>query len=639
MTLARINAELLEENERYRLLADTMLHGIVHQDALGGIIAMNPAAEQILGKSRQRFLGSTSVEEERDTVREDGSIFPGIEHPSMVALKTGQPVRGTVMGVWNPARQERRWIRIDAVPIFRKDELKPIEVYAVFEDITDRRAIKEELRLTTDRFKLALKSSSITLYSQDLDLKYTWVYNPSGGYDPSLFVGRSDLDICEVREQAIALETIKRKVIETGISRREEVVIQLSGQERYFDLLVDPLLDSSSKIAGVTCASVDVTQRKQIEKALKEADRQKDEFLATLAHELRNPLAPIRTSVEILKLIGPNEPVLKQSWEVIDRQVKHMTRLLEDLLDVSRITRNKLDLRLEQIELIEVIRMAMETSQPLIDDRNHRLEILIPSQSILLTADPIRLSQAFANLLNNAAKYTEARGTIRLQATLHEQEVAVAIQDSGIGITPDMLSKVFEIFTQASSVLHQTQGGLGIGLSLVKGLIALHGGRVEAASDGLGHGSTFTVRLPLAISSATNQLPIANRTCSESSNRLIGKRVLVADDLRDNADSLGLMMKAMGCDVYIAYSGEEAIVKANEYRPDFIFLDIGMPTVNGYEAASRIRSTEWGKYATIIALTGWAREEDRAKTKESGFDHHLSKPLNIQTLKSLLGTT
>jgi signal transduction histidine kinase/CheY-like chemotaxis protein len=382
--------------------------------------------------------------------------------------------------------------------------------------------------------------------------------------------------------------------------------------------------------------AADIIERRRGEEALRDADRRKDEFLATLAHELRSPLAPIRNAVQIFKAKDPPDPELQWGRGVIDRQVQIMARLLEDLLDVSRISRNRLELRQERVELAAVVEAALETSRPVIEAGDHELTVTLPPAPIHFQADPLRLAQVFANLLTNAAKYTEEGGRILLTAERQGSDVVVAVKDSGIGIAAEMLPRVFEIFSQSERALTRSQGGLGIGLSLTKGLVELHGGSIEARSDGLGQGSEFTVRLPIAV-----DLPFreADRPGEDDEQQLVTKcRILIVDDNRDSADSLAMLLRIMGNEVGTAYDGEQAVAAAEEQRPEVVLLDIGMPKLNGYDACRRIREQPWGREMLLIALTGWGQEEDRRRTDEAGFNQHLVKPVDPAVLRKLLAS-
>jgi PAS domain S-box-containing protein len=391
------------------------------------------------------------------------------------------------------------------------------------------------------------------------------------------------------------------------------------------------------KLHGCT---VDVTDRhaaeqelRRLNEELRAADRRKDEFVATLAHELRNPLAPIRNAVRILQAKGPHEPELEWSRAVIDRQVSHMSRLLEDLLDVSRITQGKLELRREFVPLADVIDAAVETSRPAIDAGEHTLDLVLPPQPVQVEADPVRLAQVFANLLTNAAKYTERGGRITFAVWCEAAQVHVSVRDTGIGIAPEMIGRLFQMFSQATPAKQRAQGGLGIGLSLVKGLVELHGGTVDARSDGPGRGSEFVVHLPLA--GEQGMAPVGG---PGGAMVRLARRVLVVDDNHDSADTLATLLQVMGCEVAVAYDGEEALAAGRAFKPDAVLLDLGMPRLNGFEACECMRREPWGQAICIVALTGWGQEEDRRRTQEAGFNAHLVKPADPGKLTELLAS-
>jgi signal transduction histidine kinase/ActR/RegA family two-component response regulator len=379
--------------------------------------------------------------------------------------------------------------------------------------------------------------------------------------------------------------------------------------------------------------AADLIERRQAEEALKEADRRKDEFLATLAHELRNPLAPIRNSLHILRLAGSDSGTAERVHEMMERQVGHMVRLVDELMEVSRITRGKIELRKEQVELADIIRSAVETSKPLIEAAGHQLAISLPAEPVTLEADPVRLTQVIANLLNNAAKFTKEGGQIWLDVRRKRSNAVVSVRDNGLGIPPDMLPKVFDLFTQLDRTYNRAQGGLGIGLTLVRSLVDMHGGSVEAKSDGPGQGSEFVVRLPLAV----GKIGMYDRV--ESAGRLapvVPRRILVVDDSRDAADSLGMLLKFLGADVLTANDGPAALEALKTYRPSVVLLDLGMPGMDGLEVARRARSQPEGRNVTLIALSGWGQEQDRRRSKEAGIDHHLVKPVDLSALEQLL---
>ena len=386
---------------------------------------------------------------------------------------------------------------------------------------------------------------------------------------------------------------------------------------------------------GLAVYSLEITARKQMEDSLRDAGRRKDEFLATLAHELRNPLAPVRNAVQVLRMKGPPIPELQWAGDVIDRQTRQMTRLIDDLMDVSRISLGKIKIQCERVDLVTAIDGAVESNRPLLAQCGHNLLVTLPARPIYLNADLTRLIQVFANLLNNAAKYTERGGRIALTATSFDNEVLVSIKDSGIGIPTDKLHSVFEMFSQVQGALERSQGGLGIGLALVKGLVEMHGGSVEARSEGLGRGSEFMVRLPVLLEQENS---VANRHPDEPPVPVLKLRILVVDDNRDATDSLGMMLSMLGMEVRRGYDGEEAVQLAGAFRPQVILLDIGLPKLNGYEACLRIRQHTWGKSIVVIAVTGWGQADDKLKAQDAGFDLHLVKPVDPRHLIDLLST-
>jgi PAS domain S-box-containing protein len=381
--------------------------------------------------------------------------------------------------------------------------------------------------------------------------------------------------------------------------------------------------------------AADLVERSRAEQALREADRKKDQFLATLAHELRNPLAPVRQAVQLLKLKGPPVPELQWARDVIDRQVQQMARLLDDLLDVSRIAHDKPQLRPQRVDLGTVVDAAVEISRPLMEAAGHELTVSLPPAPVHLEGDPVRLAQVFGNLLSNAAKYTEEGGHIHLSAERQGSDVVVSVKDDGIGIAPELLPELFDLFSQGKAALIRSQGGLGIGLSLVKGLVELHGGSVEAHSGGPGTGSEFVVRLPMVL-----ETPVQEREPRHEDAitrpAVDRQRILIVDDNRDSADSLVALLRVMGHEAHPAYDGAQGLEVARSLRPDVMLLDVGMPKVDGYEACRRVRAEPWGRDVLMVALTGWGQEEDRRRSEQAGFDRHLVKPVDHQVLMRLL---
>ena len=385
-------------------------------------------------------------------------------------------------------------------------------------------------------------------------------------------------------------------------------------------------------VADITDRKRGEEEREQLVARLQEQDRRKDEFLATLAHELRNPLAPIRNGLQIMRLAPGNLDANERIRSMMDRQLGQMVHLIDDLLDLSRISRGKIDLRKERIELASVIAQAIETSRPSIDQSGHELSIELPTSPIYVDADLTRLTQVFSNLLNNAAKFTNRGGRLRVAVQLMGAEAMVSVTDSGIGIPTHMLQQVFEMFTQVESNLERSQSGLGIGLSIVQRLVQMHGGSIEARSDGPGSGSEFVVRLPVALALVGNQ-PVEEANLTRPTAHL---RILVADDNVDSAEILTMLLTLQGYDTKTTHDGDAALDVAATFRPDVILLDIGMPKLNGYEVCRRIRQQAWGKSMMVIAMTGWGQEDDKRKSQAAGFDFHLVKPVDLDVLFKLL---
>jgi CheY-like chemotaxis protein len=372
-------------------------------------------------------------------------------------------------------------------------------------------------------------------------------------------------------------------------------------------------------------------ERIEAEEALRAADRRKDEFLATLAHELRNPLAPIRNALYLMQTSQEGGEVTASARAVIERQLNQLVRLVDDLLDVSRISTGKLALRRERVELRSVVQNAVEAAESLIHARGHKLELETPPPGVYVDADPTRLAQVFLNLLNNAAKFTDPGGRIEFRARVQGDELLAVVRDNGIGIASDVVETIFEIFAQGDRSLERSTSGLGVGLSLARSLVELHGGTLEAKSEGPGRGAEFTVRIPDAVSTAA---PRAVAPAVVRDARDADHRILIADDNRDFATSLAALLRSMGNEVRIEHDGASAAAAAAEYRPDFAFLDIGLPKLNGFDVARRLRGDH--PQCVLVAVTGWAQESDRALAKDAGFDAYLVKPVELDRVQAVL---
>ncbi len=404
----------------------------------------------------------------------------------------------------------------------------------------------------------------------------------------------------------------------------------------HYIMRILPYRDPDSTVSGVLITFVDVTSIVQAEAALVEADVRKDVFLATLSHELRNPLAPIRTAVQVLQAPNLPENEVLRAHSIIARQVAHMSSLLDDLLDVSRITRGAFLLKKEYVDVQLLLEDAVEAVQPAMDAKRHTLRVEYPPWPIIIEVDPLRITQIATNLLTNAAKYTPAGGLIWLGSRFEANALVIYVRDNGIGLTPEMISKIFNMFTQIESDLGRSEGGLGIGLALAKGLAELHGGRIVASSAGLGQGSEFAITLPktLIVEKSQERQAVAE----DGAINAVTKRILVADDNPDGAETMSMLLKLAGHEVYLAHSGTEALEVAKRERPDIAVLDIGMPDLNGYQVAERIRHEAWGERIKLIAVTGWGQAEDKRRALSAGFNHHLTKPVDPGQLEALFAT-
>jgi PAS domain S-box-containing protein len=422
----------------------------------------------------------------------------------------------------------------------------------------------------------------------------------------------------------------------TGQPVRFEYQHPTPGGPRWLSAIAYCIERLSADCSRCSYVAEDITERKRVEAALLEADRRKDEFLATLAHELRNPLAPLRNSLQILKMPRVDAATAERSREVMERQVQHLMRLVDDLLDVSRAMRGKVELCKQPVELAAIVGRAVETAQPLIDAQRHHLDISLPDDALLIDADAVRLSQAVCNLLTNAAKYTEAGGHIRLSAWQEGGTAVLTVRDDGIGIAPDVLPHIFELFVQADHSTTKAQGGLGIGLTLVRNLVEMHGGTVEAHSAGLGQGTEMIVRLPLCSEKLLRSTEPSSEGPPKAAEPAAGHRLMIVDDNKDGALSLAVLLQLRGHEVEVAHDGPSALELGKRFRPALIFLDIGMPKMDGFEVARRMRETPGLEKTVLVALTGWGQQGDRRRTAEAGFHHHLVKPLEPGALAKIL---
>lgn len=565
----------------------------------------------------------------------DAVIFgnvPGRDEESSRRLAAGESVEEEIRYIGRDGRV--RWLRFHTRPV-RDPETGTLRLITAGSDVTQRKQAEVATRATEERFRVMAETVPSMIWTADADGTVTYANEqwlrfcgvtegaPADPW-PSLVMHPGD------RERCLALWT---RAVREGTEYEVEVRHQRhDGEWRWFVTRARPLHDADGQIICWFGVTTDIHEQKQLQERLWRADRQKDAFLATLAHELRNPLAPIASALEILDLAGEDREQSAMARAIMQRQLRQLVRLVDDLLDVNRITRGKLEIRREQVMIADVVRDAVETSQPLIGARGHALHVGLPAEPLRVFGDPPRLSQVCANLLNNAAKFTDRGGRIDLDVWRERDEVVIRVRDTGLGMSADVLPRVFDAFAQGDTSLEGSRGGLGIGLTLVRQLVEAHGGVVAAHSDGRGRGSMFMVRLPLAPAAPVSESADVVHAPPPTAPR----RILVVDDNEDAASSLGHLLRLTAHDVRTAHDGEQALQLAAADHPDVVLLDIGIPKLNGYAVAERIREQPWGKTMSLIALTGWGQPVDRERSRAAGFDHHLTKPVDHQHLARLL---
>ena len=541
-----------------------------------------------------------------------------------------------------PFHLEHRVLRVDgtlgwtssrAIPVVdREGEL--IEWIGTASDITPRWNAEAALQQQRRLYEAILTNTPDLAYV--FDREHRFIYANDGllkmwGRTWQEAMGKTCLELGYEPWHAEMHNREIDQVVATRRPIRGEVPFEGTFGRRIYDYIFVPVFGPEGEVEAVAGTTRDVTERK-------EEDRRKDEFLATLAHELRNPLAPIRSSIQVLSLSSQEDETTQEVCEIMQRQVDLMVRLVDDLLEISRITRGTIELRQEPTTLVAIVQNAIDTSRPVIEGSGHELVLGLPAEPVAMFGDAVRLSQVVSNLLNNAAKYTDRSGRIELCAEATAAEVVIRVRDNGIGIPAEALPRVFDMFMQVERSSLRGQGGLGIGLTLVKRLVEMHGGEVSVHSEGPGRGSEFVVRLP-----KTMQPPVARTishatTSSSVRRRPVLQRVLVVDDNRDAAQSLAMLLRMLGGRVQVAHDGPGALASIEEECPDVAFLDIGMPGMDGFEVARRMRRIEGRAKVVLVALTGWGQLEDRQRTSEAGFDHHLVKPVSMSDLESLLST-
>jgi PAS domain S-box-containing protein len=627
----RMEEALRHSEERFARFMQSLPGLAWIKDLQGRYVYANDAATKVFCCARDRLYG-----------RSDEEVFPQETAAQFKAHDCKALASETGIQVIETLTQQDGIVHhslVSKFPILGHDRT-PALVGGMAIDITDRLRAEEVLAESEQRFRQLAENINEVFWMANPQTTEVLYVSPAyervwGRSCQSLYEQpRSFLDAIHPDDREDVLYTVLEKQSRGEATDKEYRVVRPDGSVRWVRDRAFPVRDGAGQVYRMVGIADDFTEKKQAEEALKEANRRKDEFLAILAHELRNPLAPIRNAAQVLRMRDLTDPQLRSARDIIDRQVHQMVRLIDDLLDISRITRGKLQLRKERIALAAAIQSAVEAARPALDSQAHELTVTLPSDPLFLDADPTRLAQVISNLLNNASKFTDKGGHIWVTAERQGSEVVVSVRDTGIGIAAEHLPRLFEMFSQVTPALERSQGGLGIGLALVRGLVELHGGSIEARSAGPGKGSEFTVRLPVV------ETPVQARQESSTDGEKSGAspkyRILVADDLRDSVDSLAMMLRLAGHDIQKAYDGLEAVQTAAAFRPEVVVLDIGMPKMNGYEAARHIRQQPWGKEMLLIALTGWGQEEDKRPAFEAGFDHHLTKPVEAAALETLL---
>ncbi len=632
---------LVERDKANQLHTARLLASIVESSndaiigkSLEGIIqSWNAAAEQLFGYTAEQAVGqhiSLIIPPERLT--EEDQIIASLSAGKRIEHFETERVRSD---------GQRITVSLTISPI--KDESgNVVGASKIVRDVTERK------RAESDRQMFVTLVENSTDFIGICDLEGIPFFVNRAGLD---MVGLKDID--EARQtgiqefffpedQAKVMNEFFPTVLNNG---HGEIEIRFrhfkTGEARWMAYKVLALTDAANQPIAFATVSQDVTERRRLADDLRrlaadlsDADRRKNEFLATLAHELRNPLAPMSNMLEVVKRADGDSEVLKRAHGTLERQLGQMVRLVDDLLDLNRVTHDRLELRRSEVELSSVIQQAVEVARPLVDSAGHHLTIDLPDEPIYLNADRARLAQVFGNLLNNSCKYTRPEGTVSLSAERVGDEVVVTVKDNGAGIPQDKLDSIFDMFMQVERTSERSQGGLGIGLTLVKRLTEMHGGSIEARSAGEGQGSEFIVRLPVLNRPAV-AAPTGPDAASESRPQ---RRVLIVDDNRDSADSLAMLMQITGNKTYMAHDGVEAVEAVEKYRPEVVLLDIGLPGLDGHEVCRRVREQPWGKDIIVIALTGWGQEDDRRKSEEAGFNGHLVKPVDYDKLLELLSS-
>jgi PAS domain S-box-containing protein len=632
-------ARLLQEQRQwFQTTLASIGDGVIATDKRGRVTFLNCVAQSLTGWNEEEAKGQP-LDAVFHIINEN-SRQP-VENPAHRVFR-----EGTVIGLANHtilfSKHGHEFPIDDSAAPIRNELGKVSGVVLVFRDATGRRKAEEALRLSENRFRAFAEYGPQMVWASDADGKVQYVGPRWTAYTGLSLEQTTDFDnirqVTHPDDYPVLSDKWAKAMATGGLFEVEYRLKRISdGAYRWFLCRALPVKDGNGTIVQWIGANADIDDQKRAELALKEADSRKDEFLATLAHELRNPLAPIRNALNILRHSDGDLNRLHPVRDMMERQVEQLVRLVDDLMDVSRISSGKIALRLDRLELAAVIQSALETSRPLIDAAKQELYVTLPSEPLYVIGDQTRLAQVVSNLLNNSAKYTPDGGQILLTVLRNDEQAEIRVRDNGMGIRAEMLPKIFEMFTQADRTLQRAQGGLGIGLTLVNRLVKMHGGTIQAQSKGPGQGSEFTVRLPLApIHSEVPRPEEKPDGDLRIDHKVKARRILVVDDNIDSAESLGLLLRTMGHEVQTAHDGPRALEAAKRFRPEVILMDIGLPGMSGHEVGRQLRSMDETKHSLLIAQTGWGQDEDRRRSTEAGFDFHFVKPVDPQALQELL---
>jgi PAS domain S-box-containing protein len=621
------------DEHSFRAILDALPAAIYTTDAEGRITHFNPACVEFSG--RTPVLGTDSWCVTWKLYNPDGTRLPHDECPMAVSLKEGRPIRGAEAIAERPDGS-RVWFAPYPTPM--KDALgNVVGAINMLVDITDRKIAEQEERRRTQQLAAFMETAAIGLHRVGPDGTILWANEADArmlGYGLAEYIGRNITEF-HADQEAIARILARLKDGERLVEHEARLVCR-DGTIK-FVLIDSSALFEDGQFVHSQCFTTDITERKRTQailhrqaQELLDLHRRKDEFIAMLSHELRNPLAPIANAVQLLRFDpGLQSELSQHARSIIERQVGQLSRLVDDLLEVSRITSGKIQLRKELIAVQGVIDRALDVCRPLIEQRQHKMRTATSAEPLWVFGDPVRLEQVLVNLVNNAAKYTDVGGQLSVIAEAAGGSVVIRVRDNGIGIAPELLPQVFELFTQADRSLDRAQGGLGIGLALVKRLVEMHGGAVEATSS-VGIGTEMLVRIPSAAQPSGRQSHEPRRVTSDR------HRILVVDDNGDAADSMAMLLEALGHEVLVANDGSTAIERAKAFKPSIAVLDIGMPGMSGYEIAARLRASPEFTGLTLVAFSGYGQSTDRRTAKDAGFDHHLVKPATVEQIEEIL---